>query len=674
MLATGERPRELRWYHAGPMLFGDWGTSRLYVLGLAFAFTGRASFWFIAAMCVLMIGVGWSYEIICRLFPDGGGVYSSARHRSQLLAVIGGLLLCADYVVTASMSCLDAFHYLGVHEMRWLGMPLDALLTAVTIVAIGVVNLGGPTKTGTIAMVVALATVALTLVIGVACVPHLPKMDVESPLSRGAWNSWVGFTEIVLALSGVEAIANMTGIMVPPVEKTARKAIVPVLIEIVILNLILGAAMNTLPDSILMERGPSGELAHTGDMLKVIAAQYVGPVFASISSVVFAALLLSAVNTALADLVSIQFMLSRDKELPHAFGGLNRFGMPVLPLVVGTVIPAVVVLIFPDVEKLAGLYAIGVVGAISINLGTTSTNPSLGLRRWERAFMLSLTAIMVAIGLTICVVKPHARSFALMVLVAGLAGRLATIVTNRAVPIPKATRNAYLAFAVASIVAELALAITLGESRQVLYRYPLGGEAGEVILRMADVGFLLMLGVAFGIGLASYRTQSYRAVLIAAEQAPPAVAPKRPLMMISGAYKPVERIMVATQGNPRLIDFAMKECKNRQAELDLLFIRHLAVTPMGPAAPPKLEEDEQALALFDRVREQAKEAGVPLRLLYGVARDIPDAILDMAVTHGADLLLLGTTRRGTLWKAMKGDVIQAVAEQLPESVGLLIHA
>ena len=46
----------------------------------------------------------------------------------------------------------------------------------------------------------------------------------------------------------------------------------------------------------------------------------------------------------------------------------------------------------------------------------------------------------------------------------------------------------------------------------------------------------------------------------------------------------------------------------------------------------------------------------------------------MAVTHGADLLLLGTTRRGTLWKAMKGDVIQAVAEQLPERIGLLIHA
>src|SRR4051794_9660445 len=174
MLSTGERPRELRWYHAGPMLFGDWGTSRLYVLGLAFLFTGRSSFWFVAAMCGLMIGVGWSYEIICRLFPDGGGVYSSAQRRSQLLAVIGGLLLCADYVVTASLSCLDAFHYLGINGLYLSasgigtarGIPLDALAATMTILGIGGLNYFGPTKTGAIAMVVALATVALTLAIG----------------------------------------------------------------------------------------------------------------------------------------------------------------------------------------------------------------------------------------------------------------------------------------------------------------------------------------------------------------------------------------------------------------------------------------------------------------------------------------------------------------------------
>jgi nucleotide-binding universal stress UspA family protein len=482
----------------------------------------------------------------------------------------------------------------------------------------------------------------------------------------------VGFTEIVLALSGVEAIANMTGIMVTPVEKTARRSILPVLGEIVVLNLILAAAMNMLPERILGETGPDGALLHTGDMLKVIATHYVGPAFAAVSSVVFAALLLSATNTAIGALVSVQFMLARDKELPHAFGGLNRFGMPRLPLLIAAIIPAVVLLIFPEVEKLADLYAIGVVGAIAINLASVSANSSLTIRRSERALMLALTVILIAIEATICVVKPHARSFALIVLVAGLAGRLATIVSNPAVSISRRTRNAYYAFAAASVVVVLGLAVFLGDSPRVLARLEVPGLGGHAVT-LAEAAFVLMALVAVGIGYASVQTQTYRAAVLAAE-APPATAPRRPLMMQPGGYTAKERIMVATQGNPRLLDFAIKECLNRHAELAVLFIRHLAVTPMGPAAPPKLDEDEQALALFDQLRTRAKEVGVPLRLLYGVARDIPDAILDMALTHGADLLLLGTTRRGTLWRAMKGDVIQAVAEQLPESVGLLIHA
>ena len=111
--------------------------------------------------------------------------------------------------------------------------------------------------------------------------------------------------------------------------------------------------------------------------------------------------------------------------------------------------------------------------------------------------------------------------------------------------------------------------------------------------------------------------------------------------------------MVPTQGNPRLLDFAFKECTTRRAELaDVLFLyAHLAVTPMGPTAFPKLDEDERALSLFDQLRTRAESRGCRCRLLYGVASNIPDAILDMAVTHGSfDLLILGTTRRGTLWR------------------------
>src|SRR5215510_5822429 len=108
------RPRNVDSPRAAAILYGDWGTSKAYVIGLAFAVGGYSSFWLIAAMCVLTALVGINYMVICRLYPDGGGVYASVRHRSEILSIVGAFLLIADYIVTASISALSAFQYLGV--------------------------------------------------------------------------------------------------------------------------------------------------------------------------------------------------------------------------------------------------------------------------------------------------------------------------------------------------------------------------------------------------------------------------------------------------------------------------------------------------------------------------------------------------------------------------------
>src|SRR5690242_16415397 len=113
-LLSSERPRNVNWWQAGGLLFGDWGTSRLYVLGIAFLVAGRTSFYLIAAMSLLIMAVGWAYTQICRIYPDGGGVYTAAKQKARLLGVIGALLLFADYTVTASLSAVDAFHYFGL--------------------------------------------------------------------------------------------------------------------------------------------------------------------------------------------------------------------------------------------------------------------------------------------------------------------------------------------------------------------------------------------------------------------------------------------------------------------------------------------------------------------------------------------------------------------------------
>jgi hypothetical protein len=93
MIATNvRRPRNVDVPRAAAILYGDWGTSKAYVIGLAFAVGGYASFWLIAAMCVLTALVGIHYIVICRLYPDGGGVYASVRHRSEVISIVGGFL------------------------------------------------------------------------------------------------------------------------------------------------------------------------------------------------------------------------------------------------------------------------------------------------------------------------------------------------------------------------------------------------------------------------------------------------------------------------------------------------------------------------------------------------------------------------------------------------------
>jgi len=86
------RPRNVDWKRAAALLYGDWGTSKAYVLGLAFVAAGFASGPIILAVCVLTAVVGFNYLIVCAHFPDGGGVYSAARQQSRFLGSVGALL------------------------------------------------------------------------------------------------------------------------------------------------------------------------------------------------------------------------------------------------------------------------------------------------------------------------------------------------------------------------------------------------------------------------------------------------------------------------------------------------------------------------------------------------------------------------------------------------------
>jgi nucleotide-binding universal stress UspA family protein len=212
----------------------------------------------------------------------------------------------------------------------------------------------------------------------------------------------------------------------PSVSSTAAKAIWPVAIEVVFGTALLGWAMLSLPHEL------KGEiLDHYTDMMRYLGEHYgaisFGPVVAKwigwTIGIIVGALLLSAVNTAVAAMVGLLYMLARDREMPQPFAKLNSHGVPWLPLVVAVVLPMILVALSDDLDSLADMYAIGVVGAITVNLGSCCFNKRLGLNWRERGIMFFTFIVLFAVEVTIAKTKPAALFFAACVLSSGFALR-----------------------------------------------------------------------------------------------------------------------------------------------------------------------------------------------------------------------------------------------------------
>jgi len=383
------RPRNVDWKRAAALLYGDWGTSKAYVIGLAFVAAGFASFPLILAVCALTAVVGFNYIIVCAHFPDGGGVYSAAREQSRFLAAAGALLLVANFIVTAALSGWAAVSYFGVPPQY------ARVATMGLVIVVGVINYLGPRHSGSVSIYFAIpAILAVITIIGLSG-PHLTTAHLE-PRHANLAVVWTQFVGVILALSGVEAVANITGVMKldpgataghPKVTRTAAKAIIPVAIEVVVGTAMLGWAMLSMPKYFTPEL-----TQHSEDMLRFLGehygslavAQWFGEAFGFAIGLVFGLLLVSAVNTAVVALIGVIYMMAQDGEMPKQLARLNRHGVPKFPLAIAVAIPILVLAVTRNFEALAGLYAIGVVGAIAVNLGSCTFNKRLGLAWWQR--------------------------------------------------------------------------------------------------------------------------------------------------------------------------------------------------------------------------------------------------------------------------------------------------
>ena len=617
------RPRNVDWKRAAALLYGDWGTSKAYVIGLAFLAAGFSSLPIILAVCALTGLVGINYIVICRHFPDGGGVYSAARSQGRLLAVIGALLLLADLTVTAALSGWSALTYItsGAEHIAWIKFLRDhiALTTIVVLLIMGMINYFGPKHSGSLAVALAVPTLIVVVILIAISTPHLTTHFLQ-PRHESLGALWVQFVGVILALSGAESIANVTGVMKldpgstmdrPSVARESLKAIIPVAIEVVIGTALLGWAMLSLPSVLgkTLHLSDASSISsvlqlRSEDMLRFIGEQFatatfspmIGNLFGWIVGIVFFLLLLSAANTAIVAMIGLLYMMSRDREMPREFRRLNRHGVPIYPLLIGLGVPTLVLLLVANFTALAGLYAIGVVGAITVNVGSCAFNRTVGFTWYDRVLFGVTFCILFLVELTLAHTKPDALFFVVVILGAGLALRAYTL------------------------------------KRQGLTTLTVTREVAQMV-------------------------------------APDLEARVQPRL------REGQKIMVAARGITPVLGFALDEAQLRNATLCVLYVKEVAVYFSGGPARlgrAKWHDDPEANAIMSLMMKLGAERDVCVIPVYAVSQDAAATIVDLSATMGVDYLVIGATQRTALANLLRGSVVTNVAQHLPDSIQLLI--
>lgn len=283
--------------------------------------------------------------------------------------------------------------------------------------------------------------------------------------------------------------------------------------------------------------------------------------------------------------------------MPHPFTRLSQHGVPWWPLVIAVGLPTVVLLSSADFESLAGLYAIGVVGAIVLNLGSCTFNKALPLHGLERGLFAFTFLILFAVELTLAHEKHDALFFVMCVLILGLGLRQYT------------QRRSGLT--------------TLTVSREVAQ----------------------MVG-------------------------PDLIAKMQPRL------EEGQKIMVAARGLTPVLRFALDEAQLRQATLCVLYVKEIAVHfpgLTGGLGRAKWQDDPEANAIMSLMLKLGEERGVAVLPVYAVSEDAAATILDLSATMGVDYLLIGASQRNVLAHLLRGSVVTSVAEQLPDTIELVIH-
>src|SRR5918999_6389957 len=169
--------RQLNWFLAWAVVFCDIGTSVYYVPGILYGTVGDKTPFFILLTTLAFIPLSLKYIEITWRNPEGGGVVTiTTKAFGPMWGCLGGMLITTSYFLTAAISAVSGFHYIG--GVLPLVDDYVVSLACLGLLGLAVLNVIGIRESATVAFGMAIAAFVVNLVVIVASL---------SELSLGEW-------------------------------------------------------------------------------------------------------------------------------------------------------------------------------------------------------------------------------------------------------------------------------------------------------------------------------------------------------------------------------------------------------------------------------------------------------------------------------------------------------
>ncbi|MGV6813849.1 MAG: amino acid permease, partial [Phycisphaerales bacterium] len=474
-------------------------------------------------------------------------------------------------------------------------------------------------------------------------------------------HAWVNFTKICLALAGVEAVANMSGLMKQPVHREAKRTIWPVSIEVVGLNLVFGLALTALSFTVL---STSMIDIKTPDDIRLRETRQ------------------AFIETLPEDQQSL-YPMDRGFELSEdQVAGLGEESLHAYE-------------ILEEHEKEVELYTNASMRIIAQETATNAMGEGVGKVFGNLA------------GITFGLLLLSATNTAIMAMVSVF------FAMAQDDELPKSlTKLNYSGVPwvglIVSIIIPIVVILVEQDVTILASLYVLGvtGAITVTVLSSAfnkelDIGLksrilmwilgLFLFSISFTIAITQPVSTAFSGTLVAlalgvrtirsATTDKTGEAVEAPTTGWLKLLKDIEikidpdmpKIMLAARGRYQS-EYAVDVAKRREATLFGIFVRPIRVLDLRPGQAPRIETDESAQEALGTTAMLAKEAGVPFVPIFVTSQSIADEILDYTVTYGCDTLIMGKSRRSVFSRKLEGDVVSQVSESLPDGITLITRS